>query len=86
MKKRKREEERDDEIREQQALPLTEPLKTKSPSKKETSKSGQALQKATSNVSHKRKHRNNEPKIPWSCAFFVEGRPVDEDDLVMKGN
>uniref|UniRef100_A0A2N9GL38 Uncharacterized protein n=1 Tax=Fagus sylvatica TaxID=28930 RepID=A0A2N9GL38_FAGSY len=86
MKKRKREEERDDEVGEQQALPLTEPLKTKSPSKKEKSKSGQALQKAASNVSHKWKHRNNEPKIPWSCAFSVEGRPIDEDDSVVKGN
>jgi hypothetical protein len=86
MKKRKREEERDDEVGEQQALPLTEPLKTKSPSKKEKSKSGQALQKAANNVSHKWKHRNNKPKIPWSCAFSVEGRPIDEDDSVVKGN
>jgi hypothetical protein len=40
MKKRKREQERDDEVGEQQALPSTEPLKTKSPSKKGKSKSG----------------------------------------------
>jgi hypothetical protein len=38
MKKRKREEEGDDEVGEQQALPPTEPLKTKSPSKKGKSK------------------------------------------------
>ena len=85
MKKRKKEEEWDDEVGEQQALPPTEPLKTKSPSKKGKSKNGRALQKAVGHISHKRKHHNNESKIPWSYKFYVEGRPVDEDDSVVKG-
>jgi hypothetical protein len=38
MRKRKRGEEEDDEVGEQQELPPTEPLKTKSPSKKGKSK------------------------------------------------
>ena len=86
MKKRKLAEEGDDEVGEQQVLPPIEPLKTKSPSKKGKSKSGRAFQKAAGNVSHKRKHRNNEPKIPWSCVFSVERRLIDEDDSVVKGN
>jgi hypothetical protein len=86
MKKRKLAEEGDDEVGEQQVLPPTEPLKTKSPSKKGKSKSGRALQKAIGHVSHKRKHCNNKQKIPWSCTFSVEGRPIDEDDSVVKDN
>ena len=86
MKKRKLAEEGDDEVGEQQVLPPIEPLKTKSPSKKGKSKSDRALQKAAGHVSHKRKHCNNEPKIPWSCTFSVKGRPIDEDDSVVKGN
>ena len=86
MKKRKLAEEGDDEVGEQQVLPPTEPLKTKSPSKKGKSKSGRALQKAAGHISHEWKHCNNKPKIPWSCTFSVEGRPIDEDDWVVKGN
>ncbi len=44
------------------------------------------LQKAAGHVSYKKKHRNSESKIPWSCEFSVEGRSVDEDDSVVKGN
>ena len=84
MKKRKKEEEWDDEVGEQQALPLTEPPKAKSPSKRGKNKNGRALQKAVGHVSHKRKHRN-ESKVPWSCEFYVGGRPMDEDDSVVKG-
>ena len=73
MRKRKREGEKDDEVREQQELPPTEPLKNKSPSKKWKSRTARALQKAVGHVSHKNKHRNNEPSVPWSCDFFVEG-------------
>ena len=86
MRKRKRGEEEDDEVGEQQELPPTEPLKTKSSSKKGKSKMARALQKAADHVSHKNKHRNNKPKIPWSCEFSIKGRPVDEDDSVVKGN
>lgn len=84
MKKRKREEERDNEVGEQQTFPPTEPSKAKSPSKKRKSKNGRALQKTAGHVSHKRKHRD-ESKVLWSCEFYVEGRPVDEDDSVVKG-
>uniref|UniRef100_A0A2N9FR87 Uncharacterized protein n=1 Tax=Fagus sylvatica TaxID=28930 RepID=A0A2N9FR87_FAGSY len=41
---------------------------------------------AAGHISHKKKHQNNEPKIPWNCEFSVEGRLVDEDDSVVKGN
>uniref|UniRef100_A0A2N9EQB7 Reverse transcriptase/retrotransposon-derived protein RNase H-like domain-containing protein n=1 Tax=Fagus sylvatica TaxID=28930 RepID=A0A2N9EQB7_FAGSY len=41
---------------------------------------------AAGHVFHKKKHRNNEPKIPWSCEFSIKGRPVDEDDSIVKGN
>ncbi len=70
-KKRKREGGGDDEVGEQEALPPTEPLKTKSLSKKGKSKNDRALHKATGHVSHKRKYCNNEPKTSWSCEFYV---------------
>ena len=85
-KKRKRGEEDGDKDEEQPKLPSTEPLKAKSPSKKSKSKSNRALQKAAGHVSHRRKHRNNEPQIQWSCALSIDGRPINEDDSVIKGN
>ena len=62
-KKRKRGEEKDGEDEDQQELPLTDPLKTKSSSKKGKSKSVRALQKAAGLIPHKRKHRNSEPQV-----------------------
>jgi hypothetical protein len=82
MKKRKRGEEQAGEAGDQQALSPSEAPKAKAP-KKGKSKNGRALQKAAGHVSHKHKHRNDS-KEPWSCAFLVEGRPVDEDDSVLK--
>jgi hypothetical protein len=84
--KRKRGEQQDDEVGEQEVLPLTEPSKTKPSLKKGKGKMARALQKAAGLVPHKKKHRNNDPKVEWSCAFSLDGRPVDEDDSVIKGN
>jgi hypothetical protein len=86
VRKRKRGEEEDGKDEDQQELPLTEPLKTKSPSKKGKSKSTRAFQKAAGHIPHKRKHRNNELQVQWSYAFSVNGRLVNEDDSVIKGN
>ena len=72
MKRKKGGEQRANEAEDQQALPLSEPSKAKSPSKKGKSKNGRAFQKAAGHVSHKRKHQND-PKVPWSCEFYVEG-------------
>jgi hypothetical protein len=83
MKKRKKREEKAGEARDQQALPPLEPSKAKSLTKRGKSKNGRALQKAAGHVSHKNKHRND-LKEPWSCEFYVEGRPVDENDSVLK--
>ena len=80
---KKREEEEGDEVGKQQALPLTEPSKAKTPQTKGKSKNGRALQKATGHISHKHKHRSGS-KEPWGCEFLVEDRPVDEEDSVMK--
>jgi hypothetical protein len=85
-KKRKRGEKDGDEDEQQPELSPTEPLKAKSPSKKGKSKSNRAFQKAAGHASHRRKHRNNEPQIQWGCSLSVDGRPVKEDDSVMKGN
>ena len=60
----------------------SEAPKTKAP-KKGKSKNGRALQKAAGHVSHKHKHRNDS-KEPWSCAFLVDNRLVDEDDSFLK--
>ncbi len=84
--KRKKGEQQDDEVGEQEVLPLTEPSKTKPSLKKGKGKTARALQKAAGLVPHKKKHRNNDPKVEWSCAFSLDGRPVDEDDSVIKGN
>ena len=83
MKKRKRGEKKAGEAGNQQALPPLEPSKAKSLTKKGKNKNGRALQKAAGHVSHKHKHRNDS-KEPWSCEFYVKGRPVDEDDSVLK--
>ena len=64
---------------------MTDPLKTKSSSKKGKSKSVRALQKAAGLIPHKRKHRNSEPQVQWSYALSVDGRSVNEDDSVIKG-
>ncbi len=66
--------------------PRPSPSKPNPHKKKGKSRTARALQKAAGHVSHKKKHHNNEPSVPWSCDFSVEGRPVDEDDLVIKGN
>ena len=65
-------------------MPPTEPPKAKSPSRRGKNKNGRALQKTVGHVSHKRKHRNDS-KVPWSCEFYVGGRPIDEDGSVVKG-
>ena len=83
MRKGKRGEEEVAEAKGQQALPLSEPSKAKTPSKKGKNKNGRALQKATGHVSHKHKHRNDS-KEPWKCEFYIKGWPVDEEDLVLK--
>ncbi len=72
MKKRKRGEDRDDEVGEQQVLPSTESSKAKFLSQKGKNKNGRAFQKAIGHVSHKRKHRSGS-KVPWSCEFYIEG-------------
>jgi hypothetical protein len=64
-------------------LPLTEPLKKKSPSKKGKGKSTRALQKAAGQSSQQLQHQNN-PKEPWSCVFQVDGRAIDKGDSVLK--
>ena len=81
MKRRKRREEGAEEAGAQQALVPTESSVTKSPSKKRKGKNSRAPQKATGHVSHKRKHQKELP-APWSCEFYVDGRPVNEEDSV----
>uniref|UniRef100_A0A2N9FQ48 Uncharacterized protein n=1 Tax=Fagus sylvatica TaxID=28930 RepID=A0A2N9FQ48_FAGSY len=83
MKKRKKGEEEAEVTREQQALIQTEPSVTKSSSKKGKGKDSRAPQKATGHVSHKRKHQKELP-VPWRCEFYVDGRPMNEDDSVWK--
>ena len=67
-------------------MPLTEPSKTKPSLKKGKGKTARAFQKAAGLVPHKKKHHNNDPKVEWSCAFSLDGRPVDKDDSIIKGN
>jgi hypothetical protein len=55
----------------------------KSPSKKGKDKNSRAPQKATGHVSHKHKYQK-ELSAPWSYEFYVDGRPVNEDDSVWK--
>uniref|UniRef100_A0A2N9GKH4 Uncharacterized protein n=1 Tax=Fagus sylvatica TaxID=28930 RepID=A0A2N9GKH4_FAGSY len=83
MKRRKMGEEEAEVTREQQALIQTEPSVTKSPSKKGKGKDNRALQKATGHISHKRKCQKELP-TPWKCEFYMDGRPVNEDDSVWK--
>ena len=56
---------------------------TRSPSRKGKGKNNRAFQKATGHVSHKRKHQKDLP-APWNCEFYVNDRPVNEDDSVWK--
>ena len=66
--------------------PQPSPSKPNPHQKRGKAKRARALQKAVGHVSHKKKHRNNELRIPWSFDFSVEGRPIDEDDSVVKSN
>jgi hypothetical protein len=83
MKKRKKGEEEAEVVKEQQALIQSEPSVTKSSSKKGKGKDSRDPQKAAGHVSHKRKHQKELP-APWKCEFYVDGRPVNEDDSVWK--
>ena len=81
MKKRKKGEEEAEVAKEQQALIQTEPSVTKSSPKKGKGKDSRTPQKAAGHVSHKRKHQKELP-APWKCEFYVDGRPMNEDDSV----
>ena len=83
MKKRRKGEEEAGVAKEQQALIHTEPSATKSLSKKGKGKDSRTPQKAVGHVSHKRKPQKELP-APWKCEFYVDGRPVNEDDSVWK--
>jgi hypothetical protein len=83
MKRRKKGEEVAEEAGEQRALAPTEPSMTKSPSKKGKDKNSRTPQKATGDVLHKRKH-HKESLVSWSCEFYVDNRPVNEEDSVWK--
>uniref|UniRef100_A0A2N9JBB6 Uncharacterized protein n=1 Tax=Fagus sylvatica TaxID=28930 RepID=A0A2N9JBB6_FAGSY len=82
MRRRKRGEEKADKAGDQQPLSPSETPKAKAP-KKRKSKNGRARQKVAGHVSHKHKHWNDS-KEPWSCAFLIDNRPIDEDDSVLK--
>uniref|UniRef100_A0A2N9EP05 Wall-associated receptor kinase galacturonan-binding domain-containing protein n=1 Tax=Fagus sylvatica TaxID=28930 RepID=A0A2N9EP05_FAGSY len=81
-KKRKKGEE-EAEVSEKQQVPINIETTTKPSSKKGKSKDSRTLQKAVGHVSHKRKHQKEQP-APWQCEFYVDGRPVNEDDSVWK--
>jgi hypothetical protein len=83
MKKRKKGEEEVEAAKEQKDLIQAEPSATKSLSKKGKGKDSRTPQKAAGHISHKRKHQK-EPPAPWKCEFYVDGRPVNEDDSVWK--
>jgi hypothetical protein len=83
MKKRKKGEGEVEAAKEQKDLIQAEPSATKSLSKKEKGKDSRTPQKAAGHISHKRKHQK-EPPAPWKCEFYVNGRPVNEDDSVWK--
>ena len=83
MKRKKKGEEVAEEAEEQRALASTEPSMTKSPSKKGKGKNSRTPQKATGDVLHKRKHQK-ESSTSWSCEFYVDNRPVNEEDSVWK--
>jgi hypothetical protein len=82
VKKRKKGEE-EAEVAEKQQVPINIEPTTKLSSKKGKSKDSRTLQKAVGHVSHKRKHQKEQP-APWQCEFYVDGRPVNEDDSVWK--
>uniref|UniRef100_A0A2N9IGU8 Uncharacterized protein n=1 Tax=Fagus sylvatica TaxID=28930 RepID=A0A2N9IGU8_FAGSY len=82
VKKRKKGEE-EAEVAEKQQVPINIEPTTKPSSKKGKSKDSRTLQKAVGHVSHKRKHQKEQP-APWQCEFYVDGRPVNEDDSVWK--
>uniref|UniRef100_A0A2N9GX04 Uncharacterized protein n=1 Tax=Fagus sylvatica TaxID=28930 RepID=A0A2N9GX04_FAGSY len=71
------------EVSEKQQVPINIEPTTKPSSKKGKSKDSRTLQKAVGHVSHKRKHQKEQP-APWQCEFYVDGRPVNEDDSVWK--
>uniref|UniRef100_A0A2N9H0X6 Uncharacterized protein n=1 Tax=Fagus sylvatica TaxID=28930 RepID=A0A2N9H0X6_FAGSY len=71
------------EVAEKQQVPINIEPTTKPSSKKGKSKDSRTLQKAVGHVSHKRKHQKEQP-APWQCEFYVDGRPVNEDDSVWK--
>jgi hypothetical protein len=81
VKKRKKGEEEAVVAEKQQVAINTEPPAAKSSSKKGRSKDSRTLQKAVGHVSHKCKHQKELP-APWQCEFYVDGRPVNEDDSV----
>uniref|UniRef100_A0A2N9HEZ9 Uncharacterized protein n=1 Tax=Fagus sylvatica TaxID=28930 RepID=A0A2N9HEZ9_FAGSY len=83
MKKRKKGEEEVEAAKEQKDLIQAEPSATKSLSKKGKGKDSRTPQKAAGHISHKRKHQK-EPPAPWKCEFYVDGRPLNEDDSVWK--
>ena len=83
VKRRKKGEEEVKVAEKQQAPISTEPPAAKPSSKKGRSKDSRTLQKAVGHVSHKRKHQKELP-APWQCEFYVDGRPVNEDDSVWK--
>uniref|UniRef100_A0A2N9GU44 Uncharacterized protein n=1 Tax=Fagus sylvatica TaxID=28930 RepID=A0A2N9GU44_FAGSY len=82
--KRRKKGEEEVKVAEKQQVPInTEPPAAKPSSKKGRSKDSRTLQKAVGHVSHKRKHQKELP-APWQCEFYVDGRPVNEDDSVWK--
>uniref|UniRef100_A0A2N9IA75 Uncharacterized protein n=1 Tax=Fagus sylvatica TaxID=28930 RepID=A0A2N9IA75_FAGSY len=83
MKKRKKGEEEAEAVKDQQDLIQAEPSATKSSSKKGKGKDSRTPQKAAGHISHKHKHQKELP-APWKCEFYVDGRPVNEDDSVWK--
>ena len=80
-KRRKIGEEEAEEASGLRAFAPTEPSVPKSLSKKGKGKNSRTPQKATGDVSYKRKDQKESP-APWSCEFYMEGRPVNEGDSV----
>jgi hypothetical protein len=83
MRKRKKGEEEAEVAKKQQVSINTEPSAAKSSSKKGRGKDSRTPQKAVGHVSHKCKHQKELP-APWQCEFYVNGRPVNEDDSFWK--
>uniref|UniRef100_A0A2N9FM66 Uncharacterized protein n=1 Tax=Fagus sylvatica TaxID=28930 RepID=A0A2N9FM66_FAGSY len=81
-KKKKRGEEQSDDVGGQEGSSPPRLPKAKAP-KKGKSKNDRALQKAAGQVSQRHRHQDDS-KQPWSCAFLLENRAVDEGDSVLK--